>query len=118
MYLFDDQVEFVGECVNSSQVKGVFETYQPRGTTKLDKCLNMARKEYSGTQRPNYKVIPGTTYTVILDGTADNNEGEKTVLHHFADPANGYIENHTQIAVRFIQIDDCPDANQVATRIG
>jgi len=42
LYLFDDQVEFVGECTSSSQVKGVFESYEPRGTTDLAKCLDVA----------------------------------------------------------------------------
>ena len=112
LYLFDDQVEFVGECTNSSQVKGVFESYQPRGTTDLAKCLDVALKTYSGKNRPDYSVVPGTSYLVLLDGSTDNNEAVKTVLHHYADPASGYIENHTQIAISFIQLGD----NEGATR--
>ena len=112
VYLFDDQVEFLGECTNSSQIKGVFESHGPRGTTDLAKCLDVALKTYSGKNRPDYSVVPGTTYLVLLDGSTDNNEAVKTVLHHYADPASGYIENHTQIAISFIQHGDDVDATR------
>ena len=112
LYLFDDQVEFVGECTSSSQVKGVFESYKPRGTTKLAECLDLAMKTYLPKKRVDAEFLPGTTFIVILDGTTDSNESVKTVLNHYADPASGYIENHTQLAVSFLQIGDDPGATR------
>jgi hypothetical protein len=106
LYLFDDKVEFIGECTKTSQVTNIFKTYGPRGTTDLAKCLDEALKTYSGTKRPNYEIVPGTTFIVILDGSSDDNEAVKTVIRHYAEPQNGYIANHTQIAISFIQIGD------------
>jgi hypothetical protein len=112
LYLFDDQVEFMGECTNASQIKGVFESHGPRGTTDLAKCLNEAMEKYAGKRRADFKTIPGTTFIVLLDGGADDEEAVKKTLHKFADPANGYIENHTQIGAAFIQIGDNPGATK------
>lgn len=110
LYLFDHEVEFVGECVKSSQVVDVFKNYQPRGTTDLAKCLEVAMEGYCGRKRVNYEVCPGTTFIVVLDGCADDKAAVKTVLQKFADPANGYVANHTQVAVSFLQIADDPGA--------
>ena len=110
VYLFDDQVEFLGECTNSSHVKGVFESYGPRGTTDLAQCLDVAMKTHSGNRRPDYSVVPGTTYVVVLDGTTDNNSAVKDIIRHYADPASGYIENHTQIGISFVQVGSDPGA--------
>lgn len=112
LYLFDHEIEFVGECTKSSQVKNVFKGYKPRGTTDLAKCLDVALKKYSGAVRPNYEVVPGTTYIVILDGCADDKEAVKTVIRHYAEPGSGYISNHTQIAISFIQIGDDESATR------
>ena len=84
----------------------MFESYQPRGTTKLAECLDVAMEKYAGKHRQDFAVVPGTTFLIILDGTTDDNEAVKTLLHRYADPSNGYIENHTQIAMSFIQIGD------------
>ena len=106
VYLFDDKVEFVGECTSSSQVVDVFKNYQPRGTTDLAQCLEVAMEEYAGRKRPNYEVCPGTTFIVVLDGCADDKDAVKRVLRKFSDPASGYVANHTQLAVSFLQIAD------------
>ncbi|CAM9866627.1 unnamed protein product [Ectocarpus sp. 12 AP-2014] len=110
LYLFDDKVEFVGELTKSSQVVDVFKNYSPRGTTDLAQCLGVAMEEYAGRKRPNYEVCPGTTFIVVLDGCADDKEAVKGVLQKFSDPANGYVANHTQLAVSFLQIADDPGA--------
>lgn len=112
LYLFDDQVEFVGECTSSSQVVDVFKNYQPRGTTDLAKCLEVAMEEYAGRKRGNFEVCPGTTFIVVLDGCADDKDAVKHVLRKFSDPANAYISNHTQLAVSFLQIADDPGATE------
>lgn len=112
LYLFDDQVEFVGECTDSSQVKGVFESYQPRGTTDLAKCLDVAMKKYAGKHRQNCSTVPGSTFIIILDGSTDDNDAVKTVLNHYADPANGHIENHTDVGISLIQIGDDDEATR------
>lgn len=106
LYLFDDQVEFVGECTSSSQVKGVFESYAPRGTTDLAKCLEVAMKKYLPKNRDNNEVVPGSTFLILLDGSTDDNDAVKKVLHYYADPANGFIKSHTDVALSFIQIGD------------
>ncbi|CAM9902186.1 unnamed protein product [Pylaiella littoralis] len=106
LYLFDDQVEFVGECTSSSQVKGVFESYSPRGTTKLAECLEVAMKKYLPKNRDNSEVVPGSTFLILLDGSTDDNDAVKKVLHYYADPANGFIKSHTDVALSFIQIGD------------
>lgn len=110
LYLFDDQVEFVGECVNSGQVVSVFNNYQPRGKTDLAGCLDVAMKTYLGKNRSNFGTVPGTTFIVILDGDADDRGAVKDVIRKYADPANGYIENHTMAAISFVQIADDPGA--------
>lgn len=112
LYLFDDRVEFVGECTNSSQIKGVFESYQPRGTTDLASCLEVAMQKYLPKNRENSKFVPGSTFIVLLDGTTDDNNKVKTVLNYYADPTNGFIKSHTDVAVSFIQIGD----NEGATK--
>lgn len=112
LYLFDDQVEFVGECTNSSQIKGVFESYKPRGTTDLAKCLEVAMKKYLPKNRENSEFVPGTTFIVLLDGTTDDNDAFKKLLHYYADPANGYIKSHTDVAISFVQIGDHPGATK------
>ena len=106
LYLFDDQVEFVGECTSSSQVKGVFESYQPRGTTDLAKCLDLAMKTYLPKNRVDKEFLPGSTFIVILDGTCDDKDAVKTVIRHYADPASGYIKSHTDAAISFLQVGD------------
>lgn len=106
LYLFDDQVEFVGECTNSSQIKGVFESYKPRGTTDLAKCLEVAMKKYLPKNRENAEFVPGSTFIVLLDGTTDDNNAVKKVLNYYAEPKNGFIKSHTDVAVSFIQIGD------------
>lgn len=110
LYLFDDKVEFVGELTKSSQVVEVFKNYEPRGTTNLAQCLEVALEEYAGSKRPNYEVCPGTTFIVVLDGCADDKDAVKRVLRKFSDPANGYVANHTQLAISFLQIADDPGA--------
>lgn len=112
LYLFDDQVEFVGECTSSSQVKGVFESYKPRGTTKLAECLDLAMKTYLPKNRSDAEFLPGSTFIVILDGTCDNKDAVKTVIRHYADPANGYIKSHCDAAISFVRIGDDPGAIQ------
>jgi Mg-chelatase subunit ChlD len=106
VYLFDDQVTFVGECTDVGQVAKIFQDYRPRGTTDLAKALDTAMEEYAGRKRPNFSQVPGTTFVVILDGSTDDNDAVVRVIKKFADLRNGYIENHTNIALSFIQIGD------------
>lgn len=106
LYLFDHDVEFVGECTNVGQVSQVFSEYKPRGTTDLAKVLDVAMEEYAGRKRPNYALIPGVTFIVLLDGGADDEAAVRRVIQKFATPANGFIANHTQLAVSFVQIGD------------
>ena len=110
LYLFDHEVTFVGECTKSSQVVEVFNSYQPRGTTDLARCLDVALEEYAGRKRVNYEVCPGTTVIVVLDGSADDKSAVRDVIRKFSDPANGYVANHTQLAISFLQIADDPGA--------
>ena len=110
LYLFDHEVTFVGECTKSSQVVEVFQSYKPRGTTDLAKCLDVALEEYAGRKRANYEVCPGTTVIVVLDGSADDKDAVRKVIRKFSDPANGYVANHTQLAISFLQIADDPGA--------
>ena len=117
LYLFDHEVTFVGECTNVSQITQVFQQYSPRGTTDLALALSTAMDTYAGTKRPNYDCVPGTTFLVILDGAADNEEEVVRVLQKFADPANGYVANHTQVAVSFIQIGGDTNATRFLTRL-
>ncbi|KAG5179881.1 hypothetical protein JKP88DRAFT_273716 [Tribonema minus] len=79
LYVFDSEVIFVGELTSPSQVKQVFREYRPRGT-----------------KRPNYEVVPGTTFIVLLDGGADDEEA---------------------IALSFVQIGDDPNAERFLTRL-
>jgi hypothetical protein len=104
LYLFDNHVEFVGELTSAAQVMNVFKSYQPRGTTDLAKVLKEALGTWAGNKRPNYSIIPGTTFLVLLDGSADDEEAVISTLKYYANPSNGFVENHTQIAVSFIQI--------------
>lgn len=106
VYLFDDQIEFVGECTNVGQVTQIFQAYKPRGTTDLAKVLEVAMEEYSGVKRPNFAVVPGVTYITLLDGGADDEAAVRRVIQKYADPKNGFIQNHTQIAISFVQIGD------------
>ena len=110
LYLFDHEVTFVGECTKSSQVVEVFKNYQPRGTTDLAKCLDVALEEYAGRKRVNYEVCPGTTVIVVLDGCADDKDAVRAAIRKFSDPVNGYVANHTQLAISFLQIADDPGA--------
>lgn len=106
LYLFGSDVDFVGECTNPQQVAEVFDKYQPGGTTNLSACLESAMGTYLGTKRANYEVVPGTTFIVLLDGGADDPAKVKEILRKFADPKNGFVANHTQAAVSFVQIAD------------
>ncbi|KAG5179880.1 hypothetical protein JKP88DRAFT_326026 [Tribonema minus] len=112
LYLFDSEVTSVGELTSPSQVKQVFREYRPRGSTGLDKALHEALNTYAGTKRPNYEVVPGTTFIVLLDGSADDEEPVMRTIRYFADPANKFIANHTQIALSFVQIGDDPNAER------
>ncbi|CAM9312483.1 unnamed protein product [Ectocarpus sp. 8 AP-2014] len=51
----------MGECTDSSQIKGVFENHRPRGTTDLAKCLKEAMEKYAGKRRIDANVVPGST---------------------------------------------------------
>ena len=112
LYMFGSHVDFVGECTKPEQVAEVFDKYQPGGTTNLSACLEMAMETYLGKKRANYEVVPGTTFIVLLDGGADDSEAVKELLKKYADPANGYVANHTQAAVSFVQIADDPGATK------
>lgn len=106
LYLFDNNVEFVGECTSAGQVAKVFNDYQPGGTTDLGKCLEIAMSTYVGKKRQNWSIVPGTTFVVILDGDADDRQTVKDVIIKYSDPANNFIEHHSNIALTFIQIGD------------
>jgi Mg-chelatase subunit ChlD len=112
VYVFDDQTTFVGECTDVGQVAEIFQQYKPRGTTDLAKALDTAMEEYAGRKRPDFSQIPGTTFIVILDGSTDDNDAVVRVIKKFADLKNGYIQNHSQIAVSFVQIGDDAGATQ------
>lgn len=112
LYLFGSFTEFVGECTNPQQIAEVFDNYQPGGTTNLSECLEKAMGTYLGSKRANYEVVPGTTFIVLLDGGADDPERVKGIVKKYADPANGYIANHTQAAISFVQIADDPGATK------
>ena len=106
VYLFDDQVIFVGECTDVKQVKQIFTEFKPRGTTGLSKALETALEAYAGTKRVNFETVPGTTVIVILDGGADNPGAVKSVIQKYADPKNNFVHNHEQLAITFLQIGD------------
>lgn len=117
LYLFDTNPIFIGEVTKPGQVLKVFREYHPGGTTGLGKVLKMALETYAGTNRPNYEVVPGTTFIVLLDGGADDPEEVYNVLKYYADPNNGYVTNHTQIAVSFVQIGDDKAASDFLKRL-
>jgi hypothetical protein len=111
LFLFDHEVESVGDCTSPSQVLSVFNDYPPRrGTTNLAPCLDMVLGKYAGNKRENYENIPGLTVIVILDGETDDNQAVKNVMCKYADPANGFCASHTEIAVSFVRIGDDPGA--------
>ena len=112
LYLFGSDVDFVGECTKPEQIAEVFDKYRPGGTTNLSTCLEEAMETYLGKKRANYEVVPGTTFIVLLDGGADDSDAVKKILKKYADPKNGYVSNHTQAAVSFIQIADDPGATK------
>lgn len=112
LYLFGSSTEFLGECTKPQQVAEVFDKYQPGGTTNLSDCLEQAMETYLGKKRANYEVVPGTTFIVLLDGGADDSERVKQILKKYANPKNGYVANHTQAAVSFVQIYDDPGATK------
>lgn len=106
LYLFDHETTFIDKCTSVGQVTQVFAEHKPRGTTDLAKALDVAMEEYLGRKRPNYATVPGTTFIVLLDGGADDEIAVRSVIQKFANPVNGYITNHTQAAVSFVQIGD------------
>lgn len=110
LFLFDDEATFIGELTSPDQVMSVFRDYCPRGTTDLAGALEAALSRYAGKTRANFEVVPGTTVIVLLDGAADDREAVTRVLRRFADPQNGFIDNHTQLAISFVQIGDNADA--------
>ncbi|KAG5183911.1 hypothetical protein JKP88DRAFT_255634 [Tribonema minus] len=117
VYVFDNESVFIGEVTKASQVKQIFTEFKPRGTTDLNNVLVEAIETYAGTKRPNYSLIPGTTFIVLLDGGADDEEAVMRSLRHFADPRNGYVANHTQIALSFLQIGDDAGATRFLKRL-
>lgn len=112
LYLFGSDVHFVGECTKPEQIAEVFDKYQPGGTTNLSACLEDAMGTYLGSKRANYEVVPGTTFIVLLDGGADDADAVKRIMTKYADPKNGFVSNHTQAAVSFVQIADDPGATK------
>lgn len=106
LYVFDHEPIFLGECTDPLQVVSMLSDFAPRGSTNLAGVLHDAMSAYAGKARVNFATVPGTTFIILLDGGADNEEAVRTVLRRFADPASGYIDNHTQIAVSFVQIGD------------
>lgn len=112
VYLFDTSPKFLGEVQKPGQVLKIFKEYKPGGTTNLADVLEEALEEYAGRKRPNYEVVPGTTFIVLLDGSADDEKAVFKVIQKYADPKNGYVSNHTQIAISFIQIGDDESATK------
>ncbi|CAM9157561.1 unnamed protein product, partial [Ectocarpus sp. 12 AP-2014] len=111
LFLFDHEVESIGDCTSPSQVLSVFKDYPPRrGTTNLAAALETVLSKYAGKNRSNYENVPGLTVIVILDGSTDDNEAVKTVMRKYADPANGFCMNHTDIAISFCQVGNDPGA--------
>jgi hypothetical protein len=117
LYIFDHEVIFLGEVTNSSQIKGVFKEFKPRGTTGLNEALKEALETYAGAKRPNYEVVPGTTFIVLLDGGANDETAVFNTLNYYANPKSGYVTNHTQIAISFIQIGDDPSATRFLKKL-
>lgn len=106
LYLYDSKPYFIGEVQHSYQVLDVFKKYRPGGENALDLVLDVAMEEYCGRKRPNYEVVPGLTIIVLLDGAEPAHNKVLQVMQKFANPTNGYITNHTQLAIAFIQIGD------------
>ncbi len=117
LYLFDHECLFLGELTSPSQVLGVFNDFGPRGTTDLNTTLKQAIETYAGSKRPNYDVVPGTTFLVFLDGAVNDEEEVVRTIKYYANPKNGYIANHTQIAISFIQIGDDNGATRFLKRL-
>lgn len=117
LYLFDNNVYFLGEVTNSAQIKSVFKEYSPGGTTGLGQVLKDALSEYAGRKRPNYELVPGTTFIVLLDGGADNPQEVIDTVKYYANPSNGFIYNDTQIAISFIQIGDDESATSFLKKL-
>jgi hypothetical protein len=112
LYLFDHETTYVGELTDPLQVLNVFREFAPRGSTALARVLSQAMSAHAGKSRVNFDVVPGTTFIVILDGATDDDQAVREVLQHFADPRNGHIDNHTQIAVSFLQVGDDENATR------
>ncbi|KAG5186320.1 hypothetical protein JKP88DRAFT_156846 [Tribonema minus] len=117
VYIFDNECVFIGEVTKASQVKQIFTEFKPRGTTDLNNVLVEALETYAGTKRPNYELVPGTTFIVLLDGGADDEDAVMKTVCRFADPRNGYVANHTQIAISLCQIGDDPSATRFLKRL-
>lgn len=104
VFFFDHETTFCGELQSSSQVTGLFKEFKPRGSTRLASALDQAMDLYAGKQRNNFEMVPGTTFVVLLDGGADDEEAVFQVIDKYA--GKNYIDNHTQIAISFVQIGD------------
>ena len=53
----------------------------------------------------------------IHQGGANDPDGVFNTLKYYANPASGYVTNHTQIAISFIQIGDDPGATSFLKKL-
>lgn len=113
VFLFGDRVDDIGELTDSSQVLQLFKEYQPDGrSTNLAAGLQAALSKYLGSKRENYEYVPGTTVIIFTDGKPDSEGAVRDYIKEIVDPSKGYISNHEELALSFIQVGDDAGASK------
>lgn len=79
--------------------------------------LRETLSKYCGTKRNNFESVPGTTLIVLLDGDVDSQSEVFSVLEEYSNLDNNYIQNHTQLAISFIQIGNDRQATEFLEKL-
>jgi Mg-chelatase subunit ChlD len=107
VFLFGDKVEDIGELTSPSQVLQLFREHKPDGrSTNLAAGLQAALSMYLGRKRDNYEIVPGTTVIIFTDGMPDSESAVRDYIRDVVNPSRGYIANHEELALSFIQVGD------------
>ena len=94
LLLFDHEVQRFDGIKSEEEVKGIFSSYRPRGSTNLSLALHTAFLDHFGGK------LGATTVLVVTDGAPDSQPEVERIIRRAANS----LEKDEELSVSFIQI--------------
>ena len=107
IFLFDHQFQKFGGVKSAEEVKGIFSSTGPRGSTDLAQVLNACFEDHFAGDRG------ATSILVVTDGSPDSRKDVEDVIVR---AANSIAEDE-ELSVSFLQIGDDGGAAQFLAKL-